>query len=231
MAGDELMGLLVMGAGTLDDNGQLIALLNMGLALKHLQNMASIREMNDILSRNNLLLERQSQHDELTGLLNRRALHEGALLALGKHPGHLAVLIYFDLDGLKYINDTFGHDAGDVAIKATARAIKAGLPDSFLVARLGGDEYAAFGLVHDEAQAQGFIADIERALERTNDAYRKSPSYEAAPYDLVLSIGMACFVAGKDGEADLADALLQADERMYEAKSQHRLRSNYHGRA
>lgn len=227
LAGDELMAVLIMDGGTLDDNGQLIAMLNMGLALKHLQTMASIREMNEILSRNNLLLARQSQHDELTGLLNRRSLHDKMLDALLKHEGAMAALLYLDLDGLKYINDTFGHDAGDVAIKATARALQESLPADCLLARMGGDEFVAFSLVQDETEAQGLVTAIKHGLLHAN----QGRELREAPYELVLSIGLQSFVAGDDCEADIAQALMQADEHMYEAKQRHRQSPTYHGRS
>lgn len=217
LAGDELLGLVTMDAGALDDNGQLVALINMGLALKHLQNMAHIREMNDVLSRNNLQLARQSQRDEMTGLLNRRGLHERVLHRMLHATGQTATLLYLDLDGLKYINDTFGHDIGDAAIRDTARALKRSLPSDCLLARMGGDEFVAFFLVHDEEEARAYITEIEKSLEHANEIH----GTRNVPYSLSISIGLSCFCIGNDCEADLSHAMLQADERMYRVKRQH----------
>lgn len=217
LAGDELLGFVIMDGGKLDDNGQFMAILNMGLALKHLQNIASIQEMNDVLSRNNLQLARQSQRDEMTGLFNRRGLHDNVLRAMRQSAGSFAAVLYFDLDGLKYINDTFGHDVGDAAIRDTSRVLQKGLPKDCLLARMGGDEFVAFLLVHDEEEARSHIAGIEDAVELANE----NRDRYATPYELSMSIGMSCFAIGSDCDADLSHAMLQADERMYKVKRRH----------
>lgn len=227
LAGDELMGVLVMDGGTLDDNGQMIAMINMGLALKHLQTMASIREMNEVLSRNNLQLARQSQCDEMTGLLNRRGFNDGILATMRHNVGGTAALLYLDMDGLKYINDTFGHDVGDTAIRAITRVLRESLPSECLLARMGGDEFVAFMVVRDESEAQTLVSAVKRGLESAN----ASRDAQTMPYQLALSSGVACFAIGNDYETDFACALMEADERMYEAKLRHRKSSSYRGRA
>lgn len=226
LAGDELMGFLAMDGGTLDDNGQLIAMINMGLALKHLQTMASIREMNDILSHNNLYLARQSMRDEMTGLLNRRGLHDGAIQEMRQNAGKQAAIMYMDLDGLKYINDTFGHDAGDVAIRATARVLQESLPDDSMLARMGGDEFVAFLLGTSQSEAEGYITAIESALKRAN-ARR---DVQAMPFELQISVGVASFAITADLKSILSDAMAQADERMYRTKKRHHLSRGYRTR-
>lgn len=83
----------------------------------------------------------QARTDPLTGLANRRAWDE-ALLDQPPDGGSLMVLMA-DLDGLKRVNDTEGHDAGDELIMAMAHCLSAALPDARLIARLGGDEFGA----------------------------------------------------------------------------------------
>lgn len=226
LAGDELMGLVVMDGGLLDDNGQMIVLINMGQALKHLQTMANVREMNDILSRNNLQLARQSQRDEMTGLLNRRGFHEAAANMMRQGIGRRAALLYLDLDGLKYINDTFGHDCGDEAIRAAAQLIKASLPAHCLVARMGGDEFVALSLVRDDKEALALASAVEDGLERAN----RHRDAQGTPYGIALSTGAASFEIEEGFETNFSRALMEADERMYTTKRQHRLSSEYRGR-
>lgn len=226
LAGDELMGVLVLDGGSLDDNGQAIAMINMGHALKHLQTMASIRVMNEVLSRNNLQLAHQSQRDEMTGLLNRRGLYDLALRTMRRNVGHMAALLFVDMDGLKYVNDTFGHEAGDEAILAITRVLKDSLSSNCLIARLGGDEFVAFCLVDDEGESQDLVCSVEAGLARAN----ASKDDQAMPYELAMSIGVTCFAITDDPQTEFARALMQADERMYAIKQQHRKKKGYHGR-
>lgn len=211
MAGNELMGVMVTDPGSLSDNGQLMVLLNAGLALKHLQMMLHQREANEILSKNNLLLERQSQHDEMTGLLNRRGLTDGMQRALRENPDGLYVLFYCDLDGLKTINDSLGHDAGDDAIKATARVLVKALPHDCLLARMGGDEFVVFARIEQASDADALGQALQQTIQEFNETKRpRSP--------LFISYGSEVFV-GHDVLGDGAlHAMMKADERMYEMK-------------
>ncbi len=99
--------------------------------------------------------EELADQDVLTPLMNRRAfLRElRRVLAFVQRYGGPASLIYFDLDGLKAVNDRFGHAAGDMALQAVAERLAANVRESDIVGRLGGDEFAII-LVHaDHATA------------------------------------------------------------------------------
>ncbi|HEX4932329.1 MAG TPA: PAS domain S-box protein, partial [Gemmatimonadaceae bacterium] len=90
-------------------------------------------------------LRRMSLSDPLTGLYNRRGfsmLAQQHLNAARTYPGH-AILLYFDLDDFKPINDTYGHAAGDEALKEVAQILQETFRDSDLCGRLGGDEFVA----------------------------------------------------------------------------------------
>lgn len=97
-------------------------------------------------------LRRLALRDELTGLANRRAFLERleAEIACSLRSGAPFSLILLDLDGLKDLNDTFGHHAGDAALRAFGRALRRAVRAGDLVARIGGDEFAVIG-VHSAA--------------------------------------------------------------------------------
>lgn len=219
VAGNELLGLAVLDAGALDNNGQLMAFLNLGFALKHLQMIADQREMNELLSKSNVMLEEQSQHDELTGLLNRRGFNNRIGQCLREHMGSEASVLYLDLDGLKYINDTHGHDAGDVAIQEAARILHARLPKGGLLARLGGDEFIAF-VPLSKGGLDRFIESTQQDMDSFNAA-------GTTPFTLSISFGSSSFVIDHQTSAQLAQRLTEADEQLYIMKRQHKKSRRY----
>ena len=214
MAGSELMGVVVMEPGTLDDNGQLMAMLNIGLAIKQLQMLSIEREMNEILSKNNLALKRESHFDEMTGLLNRRGLNDGISHQMTDNDGSLCALIYIDLDGLKYINDRLGHDMGDAAIKCAAEVLRTSLPDKALIGRMGGDEFVIFSLVEDAQEAESLTKAIEEGATERNATGN-------LPFILSISCGMELAQVHANDREGLEQAMMRADERMYTMKASH----------
>ena len=211
MAGNELLGIAVFEQDTLDLHGQLMALLNLGFAFKHLQMLTAEREMNQLLNQNNLLLKRQSQRDELTGLLNRRGLKNRVSHQLTELVGQCAAVMYMDLDGLKTINDTLGHDVGDEAIKATARILDDCVPERGLLSRLGGDEFLAFVTVTGQEEVDEIAATIEGCMRTFNETHDVS-------YVLSISVGAAVFCIDEGTPARLPQLMAEADERLYEVK-------------
>lgn len=156
--------------------------------------------------------EQLSTTDGLTGLLNRRGFMERALEALMNTTGPRAV-VFVDLDGLKGINDTLGHEAGDAAIVEAARLLRAVCRGADLVARLGGDEFAVFAGELTEVGYGKLRGRIEQALEERNAASGRA-------YQLAFSIGAAFYDPNLD---DSLDALLKrADTIMYEEKRRRR---------
>jgi diguanylate cyclase (GGDEF)-like protein len=108
-----------------------------------------------------------ADRDALTPLLNRRAFVRelGRAIAFIQRYGGPASLIYFDLDGLKAVNDRFGHAAGDAALVAVAQQLSANVRESDTVGRLGGDEFGVI-LVHaDIASAAAKAAELAQAIE------------------------------------------------------------------
>lgn len=160
-------------------------------------------------------LTHRATKDALTGLLNAGAFAEAAtaLLAGCESDGKRAVLAFCDVNGLKVINDTLGHDAGDAVIVDTARMLEATARGSDLVARIGGDEFAVLGTVAEESGGHAFAQRLRARL----DAHNAS---EDRRYRLSVSVGTAVFVPGKGMTLDALRA--EADAAMYRHKGARR---------
>lgn len=158
-------------------------------------------------------IHRISVTDVMTGLLNRRGffLHAERSLKVARRQGLPSALIFFDIDGLKKVNDEFGHDAGDHLIENAARILQESFRGSDVVARLGGDEFAAFTL--DAAQPDLVVARMQRSIDGFS---LRSPQ----PYRISFSFGIA--QCDPLSDLSLSDCLSQADRRMYEQKAARR---------
>ncbi|WP_281558560.1 sensor domain-containing diguanylate cyclase [Thalassomonas sp. RHCl1] len=149
--------------------------------------------------------------DELTGIANRRGfltLAEKALTLSAR--AHLSLsLAYFDLNGFKAINDSFGHEEGDQALKVFSRLMRSCFRESDIIARLGGDEFVVLLTHSDETFARESILRFREELKRYNRQANKD-------YKLDFSDGIVAVTA--DGNCSIADLLKQADARMYRQK-------------
>jgi two-component system cell cycle response regulator len=149
--------------------------------------------------------------DELTGLCNRRGFLSLAQLRLkvARQSGSDLVMLFSDMDGLKSINDTHGHDSGDDALRETADLMRATLRDSDILGRVGGDEFAALLVGLDDERARQIVARMELAFEGRN-------AQAASPYRLSISIGCVAFDPAR--HEGLAALMKSADELMYADK-------------
>jgi diguanylate cyclase (GGDEF)-like protein len=154
-------------------------------------------------------LEYLGKHDSLTRLRNRVFYVEELNRVSRKGPWPLSILA-MDLNGLKKVNDSDGHAAGDAILRRTGEVLTnatAGHP--YCVARIGGDEFVALMPGCDERQARGLKERIESMLELNNQFYSGQP--------LSLAIGIAsCHCA-----AEVEDAIHRADQAMFAAKDQY----------
>ncbi len=168
--------------------------------------------MRDVTDRERAAQELQtlSLSDELTGLSNRRGflLLADQQLRTAERLGRPCLLTYADLDGLKQVNDSMGHAAGDELLRAAGNALRASIRQIDVVARLGGDEFA---VLHVDAHP----ADEAVIRSRLQDSLRAF-SPRGASYALSLTTGTAAFDPGHP--STLADLMAEADARMYEAK-------------
>jgi diguanylate cyclase (GGDEF)-like protein/PAS domain S-box-containing protein len=156
-------------------------------------------------------LEFQAHHDPLTGLPNRTLLEERLSLALdhaGKSGSGLAVL-YLDLDHLKVINDTLGHDAGDALLRGLAEGVTGCLRREDTVARIGGDELV---VLLPAVRTQGEAA---RVAQKILEAIAKGFEFEGHELFVTASAGIALFP--QDG-TDAGVLQKRADDALYRAK-------------
>jgi len=167
----------------------------------------------------NSALYQQATHDPLTGLANRALFFDRLRRRI--YPGRRQIeplgILLIDLDGLKKINDSHGHRAGDAVIRETALRISRIPRRSDIVARLGGDE---FGVILEEiADRSDLIAIVERLSRETDQPFR----FEGRTFHLTASIGCARYP--EDGTE--VDALLEvADRSMYQMKRTRSARAN-----
>jgi diguanylate cyclase (GGDEF)-like protein len=153
-------------------------------------------------------------HDVMTSLYNR-AYFEETLLKLEKQRDEPLSILIADVDGLKNVNDTLGHQAGDNLIRRAAEVLRAALDESLVAARIGGDEFAVFLTGHDQAKAQEVVRQIG-ALVALNNKYYHEPV-------LSISTGVA---TGQPGQT-VQDLIRMADDAMYDRKARHHQRGKY----
>jgi diguanylate cyclase (GGDEF)-like protein/PAS domain S-box-containing protein len=156
-------------------------------------------------------------YDALTELPNRRMLIEQLKRALLTHARnqHHAALLFIDLDNFKTLNDTLGHETGDLLLQQVARRLLACVREADSVARLGGDEFVVMlqGLSVDALEA---AADAEQVGHKILDAFAPQFLLADREYRSTPSIGITLFGNGSQGVDDL---LKQADLAMYQAKA------------
>lgn len=128
--------------------------------------------------------------DELTGLHNRRGFLTLATqqIKVADRLGRCITLLYADLDGMKWINDTFGHQQGDRALMDAADILRASFRASDIVSRIGGDEFAGFALESGDEFGGGVAVRLQENLRahnlRTDRPHRLSLSFGTARYDV-----------------------------------------------
>lgn len=196
---DEALGVQALGAGAQDylvkgrtDSALLVRSLRYAIERKRLERS----------------LEQQALMDELSGVYNRRGFYRLAeqQLRLLRRIHKEALLVLVDIEGLKQINDTFGHVVGDVCIADAAGLLRKTFRDSDLIGRMGGDEFVVLAIEvgPDDLQI------IPRRLTQSLAAYNKAPDRRSR---LSFSIGFAV-VKPEDGSS-LDHFLKEADHDLY----------------
>lgn len=207
----------------LDDEASAIQALHAGaqdyLIKGQLSTSLLVRALRYALERHGLqmALRKESKIDELTGLANRRGFlmlaEQHAMLA--KRTGEQFVVAFIDMDRLKPINDTLGHQAGDAAIVEIADVLRICFRGSDILGRLGGDEFAAL-LPTTAANSETSIR------QRLSEELQIRNAQPERRYALCISVG----IVATDPQHSLSvEAMLaQADALMYEEKQKRRLR-------
>jgi len=150
--------------------------------------------------------------DELTGLYNRRGFFQfsyARLPNLSRESLRLPFIMFLDMDGLKSINDTYGHNEGDIAIAAFARVLRDALREEDIIGRIGGDEFVVFSSVKSKEDGNHVVRRIREKL----DEYNKEKLH---PYHVQGSIGS---IVLEDTTRECFEAaMLSADSVLYDEK-------------
>ncbi len=157
------------------------------------------------------VLDQLAHHDPLVCVPNRRGFMRdlASLIARANRYGESSAMLFVDIDGLKRINDSFGHKAGDEALVQVAALLSSGVRKSDCVARLGGDE---FGVLLAHATEESARETAER-LTTLIDSYESHCDGNRLP--LSVAIGAALIVPNDTAEAVMS----RADQAMYNEKS------------
>jgi diguanylate cyclase (GGDEF)-like protein len=154
--------------------------------------------------------------DQLTGLPNRTLLLDRLqqAMAASKRSGKHGALLFVDLDNFKTLNDTLGHDTGDLLLKQVAQRLRLCVRDRDTVARLGGDEFVI--VLAEMTVIDGNVAlQIGKVSEKIRAALSQPYRLGEVPYYSTASIGATTYLGNEVGNDDL---MKQADLAMYKAK-------------
>ncbi len=188
----------------------------MNLRIENRQIVDDYEESVRKLREYNITLDTMSKTDSLTGLNNRRGFYMRANTLLEFYPSEDKSLIvgYVDMNDLKLVNDRFGHDDGDYALKSIGSVITDYVTEyNGFAARIGGDEFAYIIVVPKESVSDNYREELYSMFDKFNQTTLK-------PYNVEVSIGES--VIEKGVEKSLDDALHQADERLYYEKKVHK---------
>lgn len=176
----------------------------------------SLSSQINYLERKNTVLSRLSTIDEFTGLHNRRVLHETGkdFYKRALKDEHTCCCIFFDMDGLKKINDEWGHPEGDTAIKTLATILKKSFRRRDLLVRYGGDEFIVLMFDIKETTVHSALGRVSRQLEQYNATSGK-------PWQLQASWGVTV-VSPERADLSFEDLIEETDDRLYEEKQRRR---------
>ncbi len=158
-------------------------------------------------------IEYERDHDPLTGILNRRGFYRimRHLFWQGKSTLKLAALVMIDLDDLKYVNDTYGHEYGDKYIKSAAEVFMRSVPEGTVVSRPGGDEfYILFYGYLSRLEIQEKLYRLQKDVKKQ---YISLPDGE--PFALCLSAGVVWY---PEDTTEMEEFMQYADFAMYQVK-------------
>lgn len=219
-SGEKQYGLLACDIDQEDFPFFYVISLQIGLSLHYLEiskaeaarRLEMSRNMEEIQERNRVL-GIISEYDELTGLLNLRGFMEHTRRVCQAGNGQRAYMIYGDLDHLKEINDTWGHSAGNFALKSVAEILKGCLRSNDILGRVGGDEYIIMLECEEADFGETFRQRIRLACNRFNEKSGK-------PFLVEISLGITEF--RPNISTDIQQVISLADQQLYEAKKHRR---------
>jgi diguanylate cyclase (GGDEF)-like protein len=192
------------------DDGRVKQLLGQLLTSRHRRSGDELREQLRALEELYYAMRTMAVTDELTGVYNRRGFEwmAGRLLRNLYRERRGGLLMYIDVDDLKIVNDTLGHEAGDRLLKATAWALRCACGESTIVGRIGGDEFALLAR-QTSAESYDLLRQRIRSAVATSNVTGQTPA-------LSLSVGVADFDPLRP--ASIASLMNRADRAMYQEK-------------
>jgi len=182
------------------------------------------KELEEENKKQKKMLMHQVEHDALTGLPNRNLLQDRLAQAIKKASRDESVLgiIFVDIDKFKMINDTLGHDAGDVLLKTIAAKMQSSVRETDTVARLSGDEFI---ILLDGCKD---ISDIFVAIKKLVNSFQTPLTLANESFKVTMSMGVSVYP--NDGHS-VAQLLKNADVAMYKAKTEGRNRYKFFDQA
>ena len=174
---------------------------------------ADEREMLKSLQDQYNALFEENMKDQQTGCYNRKGLKYYSDIVIGDafENGKNIFVCVADLNGLKHLNDTYGHAAGDEAISAVSSELKKAAPEGSRMVRIGGDEFMIFGAVDKDSNEPDLFSDkVDSGIRNYNESHSN-------PYSVGVSYGWVLLPA-KEGMTGLDEYIEMADARMYEMR-------------
>ena len=167
-----------------------------------------LQENLEQMSKHNLILNEISKTDQLTGLYNRWGFLDYVKSIIENPLNHNreVLVLYADMDNLKMINDRYGHDEGDFALREIGKILKEAFRNTDIISRFGGDEFVAFALLGIPNYEKIMKHRIEEITERHNQVAQK-------PYRIEMSIGICEVTCSRD--LKIEKVLEQADKKLY----------------
>lgn len=175
------------------------------------RSMLRVLKAQERLAKENFEHWQKSIHDALTGVYNRLYFEQylSNCIQTAKSNNHKIALLYIDLDGFKNINDTYGHDLGDLVLKSLAEDISSIVGENEMLARIGGDEFVIV------MAPIALPIDAENFGKRILSAIRQPKRCKNLDFVIGASIGISLF---PDDAADIEQLISNADEAMYKVK-------------
>jgi diguanylate cyclase (GGDEF)-like protein len=213
--GQARFGICFLSPGARRTNGFEKLGARLAKSMRAVRSAREFKELSDKLKETSAKLEELSLSDELTGLYNRRGLLTFAAqqITYCRRQCQAFAILYMDLDGLKEINDTWGHESGDDALRAMAELRMKAFRSSDIVSRIGGDEFCV--LAPNTAARRS-----DSILERLSSLLRSFNTDGAQPCTLSMSVGE--FHSDPADTSPIEVMMREADARLYEEKKKKR---------
>lgn len=189
--------------------------LDLGSALRYMYLALDQQEAHRKLELQNQILDFSASHDEMTGLYNRAGLLKHCYEYMADNPdAEEFVAVMADLDHLKQINDTFGHEGGDYAIYSAGNILNTSFPKGAAIGRTGGDEFMGIFVPDSKTDEVTFPETVRAACEALNTTNDK-------PFYVELSVGCSRFNR-ENIEEGLTEIFKESDRFLYDAKKKRR---------